>query len=151
MWEERVSSPSSYTSMTLNSNEEPTAEAEHTWMKWKCFNHLMTGIGCCKVSLHKWRYWQAIQLLNCECGTELQNNTVFTLVSHQTVSAPYSCQTVWERGRRSPFLIGWSVFHQESFNANPTIGWQTSCDTIIWNPRWRFYFLEFLAHAYEYL
>ena len=91
----------------------------------------------------------------------------FNLSTNQTCVIPERCiklsctrlfphptfaeQTVRERGRNSSFLIGRSVFHHKSFKTSPTIGWQTSCGKIIWNTRWRFYFLKFLPDAYKYL
>ena len=44
------------------------------------------------------------------------------LVLHQKCPPPtLAKQTVWERGRNGPFLIGRSVFHQESFTTDPPI------------------------------
>ena len=40
-------------------------------------------------------------------------------------------QTVWERKQNSPFFIRWSVFHQESFKIDPTIGWPNFVSAMI--------------------
>ena len=53
MWEERLSDLSPVSPMALNPCEEFPPGAERMWIEWKCLNRLRTGIGCCKVLLHK--------------------------------------------------------------------------------------------------
>ena len=69
MWEESFSS---VPPMGINPREELPAGAECKWTEWKCLNRLRTGIGRCKVLLHKWGYLQDNQDLNCDCGSEPQ-------------------------------------------------------------------------------
>ena len=71
LWEERFADFSPVSPKAINHCGEFPAGAGRMWTEWKCLNRLRTGIGRCKVLLHKWGYLKDSQDLNCECGSKL--------------------------------------------------------------------------------
>ena len=72
LWEERISTHPTATSMALKPQEELPPGADTKWTEWKCLNRLRTGVGCSKVSLQKWGYLDTAEDVTCDCRTAPQ-------------------------------------------------------------------------------
>ena len=93
-----------------------------------------------KLVHQKWYFYENSYNRHCACTV-----TKSHVASHHTTLLTLPDQTVWERWRNSPFLIGRGVFHQESFETDLTI-YLVDIHHVT-NSSWLFYFLEFLADA----
>ena len=72
LWEERISTHPTATSMALKPQEELPPGADTKWTEWKCLNRLRTGVGRSKVSLQKWGYLDTAEDVICDCRTAPQ-------------------------------------------------------------------------------
>ena len=70
MWNKRVSTLPDVAEMGIQPSESLPPGANEAWMHWRCLNRLRTGVGRCKVSLHKWGYIN--EPTTCDCGLEPQ-------------------------------------------------------------------------------
>ena len=110
LWEKRISTHPTATSMALKPQEELPPGADTKWTEWKCLNRLRTGVGRSKVSLQKWGYLDTAEDVTCDCRTALRPCSIYSSVLSWSKCAQQTTLQSTMRMPKNASNNGWSIF-----------------------------------------